>query len=112
VRHISDRIAVMYLGRIVEIAESSEVCDNPLHPYTAVLMSAISIPDPKKAKERRRIIPVGDVGTEVGGGYGCIFFERCPYRRDICRTQPPELKEISDGHRAACHFAGGIDFKK
>ncbi len=111
VRHISHRIAVMYLGKIVEIGDSAEVCDNPLHPYTAALMSAVSVPDPERARSRRRIILDSDSEAGTYGSFACRFFDRCPYREDICKSLVPELNEISCGHRAACHFAGGIDFK-
>ena len=105
VRHISHRIAVMYLGRIVEIGDSDIICDSPLHPYTAALMSAVSIPDPRAAKAKQRIILPADSHIKKSNA-ACRFYDRCPYRRDICITDTPELREIRSGQRVACHFAG------
>jgi len=107
VRHISDRVAVMYLGRIVEMADADSIYLKPLHPYTKALISSIPDPDPETARER--IILQGNVPSPVSPPTGCHFHPRCPIARDICRESYPELKEYNDGeirHSAACHFAG------
>ncbi|HRX45881.1 MAG TPA: dipeptide ABC transporter ATP-binding protein [Spirochaetota bacterium] len=107
VRHISDRVAVMYLGRIVEMADADSIYTKPLHPYTKALISAIPEPDPDAVRER--IILQGNVPSPVSPPAGCHFHPRCPMAQDICRNIYPELKEFNDGeliHTAACHFAG------
>lgn len=102
VKHISDRIGVMYLGKIVELADKDELFNNPLHPYTKALLSAIPIPDPEYKKER--IILKGDVPNPVNPPQGCPFHPRCPMAKDICKQVAPELKDYGNGHFASCHL--------
>ena len=102
VRHISDRIAVMYLGHIVEVANRLELYDNPLHPYTKALLSAVPIPDPVIEQTRERIILTGDVPSPMNPPEGCVFHTRCPIAVDECRMGVPELKEVSPDHWGAC----------
>jgi len=101
VRHICHRVAVMYLGKIVEIAETDELFDNPLHPYTVALMSAIPVPDPKQ--KRHRIILPGEVPSPINPPSGCRFHPRCPRRIDICSKEEPPLIEVRPGHWLACY---------
>jgi oligopeptide transport system ATP-binding protein len=114
VRHISDRIAVMYLGRIVEVAPSRELNTKPLHPYTVALLSAIPIPDPAVEARRRRIILTGDVPSPVNPPSGCRFHTRCWLRERLgnperCSSEDPALRTMASGHEVACHFAESVD---
>jgi oligopeptide transport system ATP-binding protein len=103
VRHISDRVAVMYLGKIMEITGSDELYDNPLHPYTQALLSAVPIPDPIIDRQRKRILLTGDVPSPMNPPGGCNFHPRCHMAIDICREKTPEFRNIGNEHWVACH---------
>ena len=103
VRHISDRIAVMYLGSVAEVAEKAQLYSNPMHPYTKALLSAIPLPDVKK--KRQRIILQGDVPSAYNPPSGCKFHTRCPYATDRCKQEIPVLRQMEKGHQVACHRA-------
>ncbi|WII38700.1 ABC transporter ATP-binding protein [Paenibacillus thiaminolyticus] len=103
VRHISDRIGVMYLGKLVELAPSDELYKHPAHPYTQALLAAIPVPDPNAASGAGAMLE-GDLPSPLAGAAGCRFASRCPFATDRCRQQEPEWKEISPGHFAACHL--------
>ena len=102
VRHISNRIGVMYLGQMVELAESYELCSNPIHPYTKSLISAVPLPDPEKTRAKKRIVLEGDVPSPLNPPTGCRFHTRCPFATEKCRQSQPEWKEYGKDHFAAC----------
>jgi oligopeptide transport system ATP-binding protein len=104
VRHLCDRVAVMYLGIIVELADRDELYDNPLHPYSQALLSAVPIPDPRKDRARQRIILTGDVPSPLNPPSGCRFHPRCPLAVDRCKVEIPEWREVAPNHWAACHL--------
>ena len=109
-RYMSHRIAVMYLGNIVELANAEEVIKNPMHPYTEALLSAVPVPDPKAKHGRVEI--KGELPSPINVPSGCTFHPRCLYRREICREVKPVLREVVPGHWVQCHFAGEIKTRK
>lgn len=104
VKHISNRIGVMYLGNMVEIGESNELYTKPLHPYTKALLSAIPIPDPDEAEAKERIVLQGEIPSPIDPPEGCRFRSRCRYAKDICGKETPKLKDVGAGHCVACHL--------
>ena len=109
VRHISDRIAVMYLGKMVELADANEIYDHPLHPYSKSLLSAVPVPDPKIARANQRIVLSGDIPSPLNAPSGCPFRTRCPYACDKCAESMPDFQEVSAGHFVACQRVGEIN---
>lgn len=106
IRHIADRVAVMYLGKIVELAEVDSLYDSPQHPYTQALNSAVPVPDPVVEAGRQRTILVGDIPSPSNPPPGCVFNTRCPLAEERCRTEVPEWRDIGGGHFVACHLVG------
>ncbi len=104
VQYMSHRIGVMYLGKLMEVADSEELFENPLHPYTHALISAIPVPDPKIARKKRKIVLKGEIPSPLNPPEGCRFHTRCPYAKEICRKEEPPLVEAEPGHFVACHF--------
>lgn len=109
VRHISTRIAVMYLGRLVELADAEEIYSHSLHPYSKSLLSAVPVPDPKTARVNKRIILSGDIPSPLNAPSGCPFRTRCPYANEECSTEMPKLEEVNTGHFVACHRVAEIN---
>ena len=103
VRHISDRIAVMYLGKMVELADAAEIYDRPMHPYSKSLLSAVPVPDPKIARANKRIVLSGDIPSPLNAPSGCPFRTRCPYATEQCAAEMPPFREVKPGHFVACH---------
>jgi oligopeptide/dipeptide ABC transporter ATP-binding protein len=108
VRHVSDRIAVMYLGKLMEVSPSEELYTKPIHPYTSALLAAIPIPDPEENRRRERIVVSGEPPNPIEPPVGCVFHPRCPRATDICRTVEPPLARYPSGHLAACHHPLGV----
>jgi peptide/nickel transport system ATP-binding protein/oligopeptide transport system ATP-binding protein len=104
VRHVSDRVAVMYLGKIVELADADRLYATPHHPYTVALLSAVPVPDPKRRGKRGRIRLAGETPSPLSPPPACRFSTRCWKAREICRTQEPPLAQLATGHQVACHF--------
>ena len=111
VEHICDRVAVMYVGKVVEVAETGEIFDEPKHPYTEALLSAVPKPDPRLRDRGRRIVLGGDVPDPANPPSGCYFHTRCPYAEDRCKDEEPALREVSQGRYAACHFSEDLDLR-
>ena len=109
VRHISDRIAVMYLGKVVELADADEIYERPLHPYSKALISAVPIPDPRIARANERISLGGDIPSPLDTPSCCPFRTRCPHATERCACETPEFKEVSKGHFVACHYTSEIN---
>jgi peptide/nickel transport system ATP-binding protein len=103
VRHVSDRIAVMYLGKLMELSPAEELYTKPIHPYTSALLSAIPIPDPQENRRRERLVVSGEPPNPINPPSGCVFHPRCPRATDICREAEPPLARYPNGHLAACH---------
>ena len=109
VRHISNRIAVMYLGKMVELADAEEIYSHPLHPYSKALMSAVPVPDPNTARANQRIALEGDIPSPLNAPSGCPFRTRCPYATEACAAEMPAFKEVSKGHFVACHHVAEVN---
>jgi oligopeptide transport system ATP-binding protein len=108
VRHVSDRVAVMYLGKIVESARAADLYGQPIHPYSNALLSAVPVPDPRLNRERERLVLEGDVPSPIDPPPGCHFHTRCPWSTDVCVVDEPELADFGSGHVAACHHPRNV----
>ncbi len=108
IRHICDRVAVMYVGKLVELADANTLYTNPLHPYTESLMSAVPIPNPNLRDRKNRIRLEGEVADPSNPPSGCYFHPRCRYAKDVCKIETPVLRDMGDNHTVACHFAGEL----
>jgi peptide/nickel transport system ATP-binding protein len=108
VRHVSDRIAVMYLGKLMEVSPAEELYTKPIHPYTNALLAAIPIPDPRENRRRERIVVSGEPPNPIDPPSGCVFHPRCPFATEICRTDEPPLARYPNGHLAACHHPQNV----
>jgi len=108
VQKLADRVATMYLGQVVELSDVRSFFERPLHPYTIALLSAVPVADPAAERRRRRIVLGGEAGDASRIASGCRFHPRCPAAADVCRTDPPELREVAPGRFARCHFAPNI----
>jgi oligopeptide/dipeptide ABC transporter ATP-binding protein len=108
VRHVSDRIAVMYLGKLMEVSPAEELYTKPIHPYTVALLAAVPIPDPKENRARERVVVAGEPPNPIDPPSGCVFHPRCPHATDLCRTVEPPLVEYPNGHLAACHHPQNV----
>jgi peptide/nickel transport system ATP-binding protein len=106
VKHICDRVVVMYVGQIVELADTAAIYRTPRHPYTAALLAAVPVPDPRVRSGAVEL--KGDVPSPANPPSGCYFHPRCPFAADVCRTEPPAYREVAPGHFARCHFAGEL----
>ena len=111
IRHICDRVIVMYVGKIVEIAEGLDIYTNPKHPYTEALMSAVPIANPRQRKQSQRIYLEGEVADPSNPPSGCYFHPRCQYAKEQCKSETPELRDFGNGHFAACHFADELNLR-
>jgi oligopeptide/dipeptide ABC transporter ATP-binding protein len=109
VRLVAHRVAVMYAGKLVEEASAAELTEHPLHPYTRALISAVPIPDPGKERARQRVVLQGDVPSPLKPPAGCRFRPRCPFAEALCRLEEPAMREVSPGHRVACHMVKAAD---
>jgi oligopeptide transport system ATP-binding protein len=109
VRHVSDRVAVMYLGKVVENSATEDLYRKPIHPYTNALLSAVPIPDPKRNAARERLVLQGDVPSPIDPPPGCSFHTRCPWATEVCRTDEPALLEHAAAHVAACHHPRNVE---
>jgi oligopeptide transport system ATP-binding protein len=108
VRHVSDRVAVMYLGKIMELGDAADVYRAPMHPYTVALLSAVPIPDPTRTTKRERILLTGDVPSPLNPPPACRFHTRCWKAQEICGVETPPMVELAPGHRTACHFPENV----
>ncbi len=111
VEHICDRVAVMYVGKLVEMADTADLYARPMHPYTEALLSAVPLPDPRLRDKSRRIILQGDVPDPSNPPTGCYFHPRCPYAQENCKTDEPPLREVAPGHYAACHYSEQLSLR-